>query len=323
MHRPQVYVALSQFCRDDDRPRRVLRDAGFEVREHASGARIRREEMAEALCEADAVLAGVEPYDAELMATLPRLRCISRCGIGTDSIDLSAAKRLGVSVLTTVDEIVEPVAQMTIAMILALARHVPEHGRDFQAGVWKKYTGHLLSEWTIGLIGFGRIGRMVEGYLRVFGPRVLVADPNLREDRVPSGLERVDLAALLARADLVSLHAARPAHEGPLLGRHEISTMKAGSRLVNTSRGYLVDESALVDALQSGHLAGAALDVFDTEPYRGPLAAFPQVLGTPHVGTLTKASRIAMELRCALNVVAWFRGKPSNAESGERETTHA
>lgn len=323
MSRPQVYVALSQFCRDDDRPRRVLQDAGFEVREHASGARIQREEMAEALREADAVLAGVEPYDADLLAAVPRLRCISRCGIGTDSIDLSATQRLDVAVLTTIDEIVEPVAQMTIAMILALARHVPEHGRDFQAGLWRKHTGHLLSEWTIGLIGFGRIGRMVEGYLRVFGPRVLVADPNLQADRVPPSVERVDLGALLTRADLVSLHAARPAHEGVLLGRREISAMKAGSRLVNTARGYLVDESALVEALQSGHLAGAALDVFDTEPYRGPLAAFPQVLCTPHVGTLTKASRVAMELRCALNVVEWFQGKPSNAKGGKRETTHA
>ncbi|MBI3608073.1 MAG: hypothetical protein HY207_08910 [Nitrospirae bacterium] len=241
----------------------MLHEAGFEVREHTSGARLRRQEMMAALREADTVLAGVKSYDTELLAAIPRLRCISRCGIGKNSIALSATQRLGVSVLTTVDEIVEPVAQMTIAMILALARHFPEHGRDFQAGVWKKHTGHLLSEWTVGLVGFGRIGRMVEGYLRVFGPRVLVADPNLQADRIPPGVERVDLATLLARADLVSLHAARPAHESVLLGRREISAMKAGSRLVNTERGYLIDESGLVEALQSGHLAGAALDVFD------------------------------------------------------------
>ena len=119
-------------------------------------------------------------------------------------------------------------------------------------------------------MGFGRIGRAVERYLRVFGPRVVVTDPNVQADELPEGVELQDLPALLAEADLVSLHASRRPEEGPLLGPNEIAMMRPGSRLVNTARGYLVDEQALSEALKSNHLAGAALDVFEAEPYAGP-----------------------------------------------------
>ena len=306
MSRQIIYVALQQFCEQDDRPRRALEDAGLTVRLNTLGRRLKPEEMAAQLREADAVLAGVEPYDASLLSQLPRLRCISRCGIGTDAIDLAAAQQRRIAILTTVDEVVEPVAQMTVAMILALARNLPLHGADAHQGLWRKHTGHLLSEWTIGLVGFGRIGRAVERYLRVFGPRVLVSDPNVTQDTLPEQVQLCDLAALLAESNVVSLHAGRRPEDGPLIGRQALGAMKQGSRLVNTARGYLVDEAALEEALTSGHLAGAALDVFESEPYSGPLAKLPQVLCTPHVSTLTTASRAAMELCCAQNVVDFF-----------------
>lgn len=306
MSRETVYVALSQFCQDDDRPRRALLKAGFTVRENTTGRRIRREEMADALRDAEGVLAGVEPYDGELLAALPRLRCISRCGVGTDAIDMEAAQRLNIAVLTTPDEVVEPVAQMTVAMIFALARNFPLHGTEFRTGRWQKHTGYLLSEWTVGLIGFGRIGRRVASYLENFGPRILIADPYLGSDSSPGGAEICELSQLLADSDVVSLHAARPPEQGAILGPSEIAAMKPGSRVINTARGYLVDETALYQALRAGHLAAAALDVFSQEPYAGSLGSLPQVLCTPHVATLTRTSRIAMELRCAENVVSFF-----------------
>jgi len=305
-----VYVALQQFCETDERPRQLLMEAGFEVRQNTFGRRLRRAEMPEVLREADAVLAGVEPYDAELVHALPRLQCISRCGVGTDSIDLEAARRRGIAVYATPDEVTEPVAQLTVALMLALARHLPQHLDAARAGRWEKRTGVLLSEWTIGLIGFGRIGRSVERYLRPFGPRILAADPALRPGDTPETVKPVELAALLAQAEMVSLHASRPSDAGPLLGRRELAAMKRGSYFVNTARGHLVDEAALVDVLQSGHLAGAAIDVFTEEPYAGPLARLPQVLCTPHVASLTRGSRAAMERRCAQNVVEWGLSRP-------------
>lgn len=303
MNTPLVYVALQQFCEVDDQPRRALLEAGVEVRENPLGRRLRREEMTTLLQGADAVLAGVEPYDGEILAALPRLRCISRCGAGTDSIDLEAARRYGIAVYTTPEEVVEPVAQLTLAMIFALARHVPAFLHDMREGRWQRRTGRLLSEWTMGVVGFGRIGRRVWHYLRPFGARVLVTDPLLKPGEVPEGVERHDLASLLAQADVVSLHVSRRPEQGPLLGPQEFAQMKPGSFVVNTSRGFLVDEEALYRALLSGHLAGAALDVFEREPYTGPLTRLPQVICTPHIGSLTVASRAAMEWRCAQNVV--------------------
>lgn len=308
MSRPLVYVALQQFCEFDDRPLRALLESGFEVRLNDLRRRLKAEEIPQRVGEAEAVLAGVEPYDAGILASLPRLRCISRCGTGTESIDLEAAQRHRIAVLTTPEEVVEPVAQMTVAMIFGLARHFPEAMADFRNGLWQKRVGALLSEWTIGLVGFGRIGRAVERHLRPFEPRVLAADPHVSPAQVPPGVSLCSLEQLLGQSDLVSLHAGRRSEEGVLLGRKELSSMKPGSRLVNTARGRLVDQGALYDLLVAGHLSAAALDVFEEEPFTGPLTRLPQVLCTPHAASLTRASRLAMELRCARNVVEFFRG---------------
>jgi D-3-phosphoglycerate dehydrogenase len=302
----RVYVALQQFGKHDERPRRLLEETGYDVRYNTLGRRLQRDELAVHLRETDAVLAGVEPYDATLLGSLPRLRCISRCGVGTDAIDLDAAKQHRIAVYTTVEEVVEPTAQLTIAMILALARNIPQHLADFHGGAWTKHTGALLSEWTVGLIGFGRIGCAVASLLAVFSPRIVVTDPAVSAEALPRHVAWRPLSQLLAEADVVSLHANSPRRLGPLLGREQLACMKRGSRLVNTARGHLVDEAALYEALVSGHLAGAALDVFEQEPYTGPLAHLPQVLCTPHVATLTKASRTAMERRCVENVVGFF-----------------
>jgi D-3-phosphoglycerate dehydrogenase len=298
-----VYIALSQFCEGDDSPRRALLDAGFFIEENRLGRRLRADELVKSVGSAAAIIAGVEPYDSATLEAFPSVRCISRVGVGVDAIDLEAARRLGIAVLNTPDEVAEPVAQITVGMILALARNFPEYGVTLRQGNWKRHTGFLLSEWTIGLVGFGRIGRAVERCLRPFGPKVLVSDPALKQRDLPSGVELADFNSLLSRADLVSLHAMRAASEGPLMGTPQLERMKRGARLVNTARGYLVDEEALLRALESGHLAGAALDVFETEPYAGPLAKLPQVLSTPHIGTLTHASRRAMELKAAVNVI--------------------
>ncbi len=306
MSRPIVYVSLQQFCEYDERPRQVLLEAGFDIRHNSLGRRLKREELSEALHEVDAVIAGVEPYDAASLATLPRLRCISRCGSGTDTIDLVAAGQRQITVLTTPDEVVEPVAQLTVAMILALARQLSGFVNDAHAGLWKKRTGVLLSEWTIGLIGFGRIGRAVERHLRTFGPCVLVTDPHVPVAQLPSSVKSRDLPALLSEADVVSLHVSRSREEGTLIGQRELAIMKSGSYLINTARGFLVDEEALYQALSTAHLAGAALDVYEIEPYTGPLMHLPQVICTPHIASLTRASRTAMELRCAQNVVDFF-----------------
>ena len=261
--------------------------------------------MVEKLAGVDGVIAGVEEYDAELLESFPRLRCISRCGVGTDSIDLEAARRLNIAVLTTIDEVVEPVAEMTLAMILALARNLSVHIHDFHQGLWKKHTGFLLSEWTIGLVGYGRIARAVHHLLRSFRCRVIASDPYLKREEFPD-TELVPLEFLLTQSDVVSLHATRPKEQGAILGYREMAMMKKGCRLINTSRGYLVDESALFQLLKSGDISAAGLDVFADEPYSGALTQLPQVLCTPHVSTMTRASRSGMEMRAVTNLIDHF-----------------
>lgn len=307
MNGKAVYIAVSQFCEADDGPRRALLDAGFTVDENRLGRRLRAEELLAAVGRADAIIAGVEPYSAATLEAFPQVRCISRVGVGVDAIDLDAAKRLGIAILNTPDEVAEPVAQLTVGMMLALARNLPEYGVTLRQESWERYTGALLSEWTVGLVGFGRIGRAVERCLRPFGATVVVSDPVMRQQDFPAGVELLDLDALLSRSDLVSLHVSRAVSDGPLLSRAQFERMKRGSRIVNTARGHLIDETALLRALESGHLSGAALDVYETEPYSGPLAKLPQVLCTPHIGTMTNASRRAMELKAAANVIDFLR----------------
>ena len=305
-----VFVALQSFCEGDDQPRQELLRAGLRLQENRLGRRLHREDLPALLGEADAVLAGIEPYDAETLERLPRLRCISRCGTGTDSIDLEMARKRGVAVLTTPEEVVEPVAQMALGMLLALARNFPLHLDDFRRGEWKKHTGHLLSEWAVGIAGFGRVGKAFYEYLRPFGCTVRVYDPNLPAQRFPPQSRCADLESLLRESDVLSLHAALPPDAPPLLGRREFALMRKGSRLINTARGRLVDEAALIEALESGHLSGAALDVYESEPYTaGKLCQLPQVLCTPHVASLTARSRGEMELRCARNVIQFFSAR--------------
>src|SRR3989338_4982623 len=138
-----VYVALQQFCEFDPTPKQLLRDVGWELRVNELGRRLTSKELVQVLRDADAVVAGVEPYDATVLDALPHLQCISRCGVGTDAIDLDVARRKGITVYTTPDEVAEPVAQMTVAMILALARNVPQHLADSRQGSWVKRTGWL------------------------------------------------------------------------------------------------------------------------------------------------------------------------------------
>ena len=301
-----VGSTLSEFCRYDEKARSLLQEAGFMLRENPAGKRPDKRQTIELLRDCDAVLAGVEPYDEEVLQALPRLRCISRCGMGTDSIDMHATSRRNIGVFATTDEVVRPVAEMTVAMVFALARRFPLFARASAVDFWKKHTGRLLSELVVGLVGYGRIGREVERCLVPLVKRILVYDPYVDMSALSTGVEPCAFDALLKNSDIVTLHVNRPASDGVMIGEREFALMRQGAYLVNTARGHLVDEEALIVALKSGWLAGAALDVYAQEPYSGPLLSIPQVLCVPHVATLTVSSRIQMETRCALNVIDFF-----------------
>lgn len=304
-----IFVALSTFAAADRRPLDRLEASGFPFRIHATGKRITRDELLRDGIDAAVILAGVEPYDSLTLAQLPALRCISRCGVGVDAIDLTVAKQRGVTVANTPGIPTEAVAELALAMFLALSRNLRRQANLMQERRWERLTGHLLEGRTVGLIGLGRIGQRVAQLCRAFNAKVMAYDPlpdaALSRDL---GVALVAKEQLLREADIVSLHASKNAGHPVLISTAELAVMKRGAILVNLARGEMVDESAMVDALRSGQLAGAGLDVFNTEPYQGPLCDFEQVILTPHSATLTVETRADMELQCLENALQFLAG---------------
>lgn len=302
-----IFVTLSTFAEYDREPIRLLETGGVPFQVHGTGKRITTAELVAHGRDATAVIAGVEPYDAETIRRLPALRCISRCGIGVDSIDLDAARARGIAVLNTPGQPAAAVAELGVAMMLALCRNLPRQIAHARRREWERLEAHLLGRRRVGLVGFGRIGRRIAELLRPFGTEIWVTDPAALIE-ADQHVSFVPLARLLRECDIVSIHAARSAEQPLLIGAAEIATMKRGALLINLARGGMVDEGALHDALASGHLAGAGLDVYVNEPYRGPLCGLDNVLLTPHSATLTVETRSAMEGEAVNNVLRFFRG---------------
>jgi D-3-phosphoglycerate dehydrogenase len=195
-------------------------------------------------------------------------------------------------------------------MFLALSRNLRPQANLMQQRQWKRLESHLLGARTVGLVGLGRIGRRVAELARAFGSRVLATDPYADATQAKgAGIELVPLDRLIAEADIVSLHAAQ-SKESPLrIGTSEFVRMKRGAIFVNLARGSMVDEAALADALRTGHLSGAGLDVFSQEPYDGPLCGFEQVILTPHSATLPVETRVAMEMECVDKALRFLRNE--------------
>lgn len=304
----RILVATSAFSQEGPEPRRELEASGIAFDVNPLGRRLTPEEIVAQGAAATGIVAGVEPYTAEVLAALPRLRVISRVGVGMDSIDRDAAAARGIVIRSTPDAVAQPVAELTLAMIFDLMRHLTTHTTEMRARRWTRTAGGLVAGKTLGIVGLGRIGRRVAELAGVVGMTVVGSDLSPDRDwaaRVGVGL--TDVPALLAAADVVSLHLAASADAPFVLGEAEFAQMKPGARLVNVARGALVDEAALVAALDSGHVAGAALDVYREEPYSGPLCDASNVVLTPHVATLTAESRVMMELQAVRNVIESLR----------------
>ncbi|MEM7538655.1 MAG: NAD(P)-dependent oxidoreductase [Chloroflexota bacterium] len=248
------------------------------------------------------------------------LQLIARAGAGLDNIDVAAAKATGVTVLNAPDAATTAVAEHTMALILGTARHVNSADQSMKAGQWerKQFVGMELSGATLGIVGFGRIGREVTKRARAFGMDVLVNQNRMTPELAQEwNVERVDLLDLLRRSDFISLHLPlRPSTEN-IINAEALSLMKPTAFLINTSRGGIVDEDALLAALDNGQIAGAGLDVFVNEPHvLSPLTSHPKVLATPHVGASTLNSQRNVSMHIAEQIIAHINSKPKRvAES--------
>ena len=310
----RVLLTVSSFGVADPTPLERLRATGCEIIENPHGRKLTEDEVVELIGDVDVVIAGTEPLNAGVLGRAARLKVISRVGVGLENVDLNAALQYGIAVCNTPDALTDAVAELTLAGMLDAARHVSRMDRSLRDGRWDRHMGMLIKGKTVGIVGFGRIGRRVAELLAPFGVDVIASDraPD-RETAARLGASIVDLDDLLPRADIVTLHL--PGIGRPIIGAAEIARMKAGAMLVNASRGGLVDERALAAALESGHLAAAYIDTFEAEPYAGPLTAVDTVVLTPHAGSYAAETRAVMEAEAVENMVHalrqyWPEGAP-------------
>jgi phosphoglycerate dehydrogenase-like enzyme len=303
---PRVVVTWPGFELDDPKTGGLLREAGFEIVLAPRHSARTAEEVRGLIDDADAAIASTDPFDASVFAGAPRLRVIARTGVGTDSIDIDAATAAGVVVTTTPGANEETVADHTLALILAAVRRVVEHDASVRRGEWNR--AGALTPWhlhwlVVGIVGYGTIGRAVGRRLAGFGVEVLVCDPALPP------ATNVDLDELLSRSDVVSIHTPLTEQTTSLIGERELGLMRPEAVLVNTSRGGLIDEASLYDALAGGRLRAAGLDVFETEPpMSSDLLTLPNVVLSPHIAGLGTGSIDEMLSRATRSVIEVLGG---------------
>lgn len=304
-----IFITLSTFAAFSERPRRMLAESRFNFEENPYGRRIKPDEVITLANGCRGIVAGVELYDAATLDSLPHLRCISRCGVGIDTIDLAHASKRRISILNTPDEPTIAVAELTLAMMLGLLRRLPHVDSLLHDRKWERLPGSLLAGKVVGIIGLGRIGRRVAEIVQAFDVTVIGVEP--QPDMEWAGKNKVEILSLqdlLARADIVSLHASTTGDDPQLrIGSSELAQMKENSWLINMARGDMVDDNSLYDALKAGRLAGAGLDVFPQEPYSGPLCDSELVILSPHQATLTYETRTAMECRAVDNLLRFLQ----------------
>lgn len=273
-----------------------------------------RQQLMQSLAEAAAlVVRSATQVDAELLEAAPRLRVIGRAGIGVDNIDVEAATRRGILVVNAPQANAISAAEHTLALLLSQARHIPQADARTRSGVWdrKAFQGVELHGKTLGVIGLGRIGSLVADRAIAFGMKVLAHDPFVGPDRARRhAVELVSLDQLLSASDFITIHLPLTVETEGLLGKDNLARCKPGVRIVNTSRGGIVEEQALVEAVRSGVVAGAALDVFVTEPLlESPLFELKQVVLTPHLGASTVEAQDKAGVQVADAVAAALRGE--------------
>ena len=288
----QVLISTSSFNLANFAQLSDLEKAGVEVKLNPFAARLTEKQAIDLLgTDTIGLIAGLEPLTKNVLQAAKSLKVIARVGTGLDSVDLVAAKELEIIVLNTPDAPTKAVAELTIAHILGLLRHLSQAARQIRNGIWKGLMGSLLETKTVGIVGFGRIGKRVATLLSAFGASVLISDAQVKS----GDFQNVGLDELCTRSDIVSLHLPYSEATHHIIDEKRINLMKKGSFIVNISRGGLVDEAMLLVALKSGHLAGAALDCFEQEPYEGELRNLENVQITAHMGSYARETRDLME----------------------------
>ena len=317
----RLLITTVPFAAHNSFPLELLDSVDVEFEINPIGRRLKEDELVEMVAETEILIAGTEPITAKVMEAAPNLKLISRVGIGMDNVDLLAARTRGIAVSYTPEAPAPAVAELTFGLMLSLLRHTHVANLGMHRGEWDRHMGRRISEVTIGIIGTGRIGSRVLRRIPVFGtPRTLVNDLNPRNNLVPeSKLEWVSKETIYREADVISLHIPMTKNTYNMISIEQLRQMKPDALLINTSRGGIINESDLYEVMSEGHLGGAAIDVFQDEPYEGPLGEIDRCLLTSHMGSMSVDCRSRMEIEATEEAVRYLRGLDLQSRVPEEE----
>lgn len=311
MEKKKILITSRSFGQISDKPLRILEDAGWEVSMDRESFDMDR--FAAEIPAYDALIIGGHKFPAEIMAKCPRLKLICKHGAGLDNIDLPAAKAQGITVTNAPGTNSNAVADLAFGMILSCARRISMAERDVRRGNWKTVIGHDVYAKTLGILGFGAIGRCVARRAAGFSMKVLAYDPFVQE--VPEEFQDfvtlyADPHDVIRSCDYLSMHLPLTDQTRNMISRKEMDEMRRGAVIINTSRGGIVNEEDLYSALVSGQLSAAAMDVVVSEPMPKdhPLLSLEQVLVTPHIGMYSEEAINAVSVICAENAAALLTG---------------
>lgn len=306
-----VLITTVPFGEKNRLPVEMLHDNNIKFVINSLGKKLTEDELIGMISDVDVLIAGTEPITERVFEQAKRLKMISRVGIGLDSVDLLAAEKRGIIVSYTPDAPAPAVAELTMGLMLSLLRSIHLSNMEMHSGGWYRHFGRRIPDVTIGVIGVGRIGTRVLNRISSFGsPRLLLNDIKPNDIDKTYKAEWVTKETLYREADVITLHLPYTVKTKDMIREPQLRMMKSDALLINTSRGGIINESDLYRVMKDGHLEGAAIDVFEREPYEGPLAEISRCILTSHMGSMSTDCRSRMEKEATEEAIRFIRNEP-------------
>jgi len=304
----KVLITTVPFGNKDRAPLNLLEKNDIKYLINPLNKKLTEDELVELVSDFDVIIAGTELITKKVMNAATNLKIISRVGIGLDSVDLLEAERRGIIVSYTPDAPAPAVAELTIGLMLTLLRSAQLSNMEMHNGKWHRFFGRRLSEITVGIIGVGRIGAGVLQHLQGFGsPKILVNDINPDNNlNKKFNIEWVDKETIYQQADIITIHTPLTVQTKNMIKKEQLLSMKEDAIIINTARGGIINEDDLYEIMQAGHLSGAAIDVFDFEPYAGKLREIERCILTAHMGSMSVDCRTRMEIEATEETVRFL-----------------
>ncbi|MGK5092508.1 phosphoglycerate dehydrogenase [Deltaproteobacteria bacterium TL4] len=326
---PKIFISTVPFGEIDRTPLDLLEQTGWDYQINPLGRKLTPEEVGAFVKDGEGLIAGTENLDV-VLKTAKNLKIISRVGIGLDSVPLAKCKELGITVAYTPDAVTHAVAEFTVGMMVSVTRYVCQADRNARKPVWKRFIGKRIGESVLGIIGVGRIGTQIIRLISGFKPKeILVNDlkdktQEIQQLRDQYGLciRQVEKEEIYKNADILSLHVPLSPLTRNLINKDVFPQFRKDVFLINQARGGIVNESDLYEALKAQTIAGAAIDVFEQEPYTGPLTELENIVLTQHMGSCSFDCRSRMEIEAAENLIRFFKKEPLLGEVPEEEYTY-